>query len=122
MVRIFKDEEFARRARKARLTNGVLRSAVEAAEAGIVAAHLGGDLIKLRIPRPGGGKSGGYRTILAYRRGDRAFYIYVFAKNVLESIDAVELTDLKDYAKILMNLNEDQIAVALRTGELEEIE
>ena len=122
MGRVFKDEEFARRARKARLADATLREAVDAADAGLVAAHLGGELVKLRVARAGGGKSGGFRTILAYRREDRAFFVYLFAKNVSENIDSTELSDLKDYAKILLGLTEAQIAAALRTGKLEEIE
>lgn len=122
MGRIFKDEEFARRARKAKLSDATLRAAVEAADAGLVAAFLGGELIKLRVSRPGGGKSSGFRTILAYRREDRAFFVYLFAKNVTENIDPTELADLKDYAKILLGLTDAQIATAVQTGELEQIE
>lgn len=99
-----------------------MRAAVEAADAGLVAAFLGGELIKLRVSRPGGGKSSGFRTILAYRREDRAFFVYLFAKNVTENIDPTELADLKDYAKILLGLTDAQIATTVQTGELEEIE
>lgn len=122
MARIFKDEEFARRARKARLADSTLRAAVDAADAGLIAAFLGGELVKLRVARPGGGKSGGFRTILAYRREDRAFSVHLFAKNMVENIDPTELADLKDYAKILLGLTEAQIVAALKTGELEEIQ
>jgi hypothetical protein len=39
----------------------------------LVDAELGSGLIKQRVSRKGQGKSGGYRTIIALRAGDRAF-------------------------------------------------
>ncbi|MDP4340138.1 type II toxin-antitoxin system RelE/ParE family toxin [Escherichia coli] len=47
-------------------------------------------LIKQRLPRVGGGKSGGYRTIIFYRVGTRAFFVYAYAKNERENITATE--------------------------------
>jgi hypothetical protein len=37
-------------------------------------------LVKQRLARAGQGKSGGYRTVIAFRRGDRAVFLYGFAK------------------------------------------
>ncbi|EPS0623212.1 type II toxin-antitoxin system RelE/ParE family toxin [Escherichia coli] len=42
------------------------------------------------MPRVGGGKSGGYRTIIFYRVGTRAFFVYAYAKNERENITATE--------------------------------
>lgn len=122
MGRVFKDEEFAKRARKFRIDDDTLREAIASADADLVDAYLGGELIKKRIPREGGGKSGGFRTIIAFRREERAFFIHVFAKNDEENLDTVELIDLKDYAKLLFALTDAQIATALQSGPLEEIE
>lgn len=48
-------------------------------EAGV---SLGGGLRKVRIPREGGGKSGGYRTIYVFGGAHMPiFLITVFAKN-----------------------------------------
>ncbi|WP_438600722.1 type II toxin-antitoxin system RelE/ParE family toxin [Escherichia coli] len=47
-------------------------------------------VIKQRLPRVGGGKSGGYRTIIFYRVGTRAFFVYAYAKNERENITATE--------------------------------
>ncbi|CAN5562296.1 hypothetical protein BH11ARM2_BH11ARM2_35740 [soil metagenome] len=46
----------------------------------------------------------------------------MFAKNDEENLDTVELIDLKDYAKLLFALTDAQIATALQSGPLEEIE
>jgi hypothetical protein len=47
---------------------------------GLIDADLGGHIVKKRVALPGRGKSGGARTLLAYRLGDRAFFVYGFAK------------------------------------------
>jgi len=47
-----------------------LVKSIDDSERGIVDANLGGCLVKLRVPRPNEGKSGGFRTIVAYRKGD----------------------------------------------------
>jgi hypothetical protein len=69
----------------------VLAEAVERAEKGLIDAELGGGLIKQRIARPGKGKSGGYRTVIVYRSGELAVFMYGFAKNVRENIEDREL-------------------------------
>ena len=44
-------------------------------------AERGGGIIKQRVARPGQGKSGGFRTVIAYRHGVRAIYLFGFAKS-----------------------------------------
>ena len=62
-LRIFKNKSFARFARKARLADANLCEAIRNAERGLVDADLGGGVIKQRIARSGGGKSGGFLHI-----------------------------------------------------------
>jgi hypothetical protein len=64
-MRVLKMHTFARFARQESMPDGSLANAIREAERGLIAAQLGGTLIKLRIARSGGGKSGGYRTIIA---------------------------------------------------------
>jgi hypothetical protein len=68
-LRVFTTKVFARFARKERLDDHRLCEAVTRAERGSIDAALGGDLIKQRVARSGGGRSGGYRTVIAYREG-----------------------------------------------------
>ena len=93
-MRVFKNKPFARFARKAGLDDKVLRQAIEAAERGLVDADLGGGVIKQRVARQGGGKSGGFRTIVLFRLGERAFFVHGFAKSDLGNIRADELAAL----------------------------
>lgn len=47
---------------------------------GLIHADLGGSVIKQRIARSGGGKSGGFRSIILYRTATRAVFVYGFEK------------------------------------------
>jgi hypothetical protein len=71
--RTFKDDEFAKRARKAGISDSSLARAIHEVENGLVDANLGGGIVKKRIAREGAGKSRGYRTIIAFQKPDRAF-------------------------------------------------
>ena len=121
MVRIFKDLEFARAAKKARIPDVALREAAVEADQGLVDAYLGGECIKKRIPRVGGGKRDGFRTILAFRRGERAIFIHIFAKNSIENVSKADLADLKIYAETLLGLTERGLEIAVGSGALIEI-
>ncbi len=73
-MRIFKNKWFARFARKEGISEAKLREVVKDAEAGNIDADYGGGVIKQRIARSNEGKSGGYRSVILYRRGDKAFF------------------------------------------------
>jgi hypothetical protein len=65
-VRIFKTKAFTRFVDKAGITDLALCGSIRDAERGLIAADLGGGVIKQRIARPGRGKSGGYRTLIVF--------------------------------------------------------
>ncbi len=88
---------------------------------GLVAADLGSGLFKQRIARPGQGRSGGYRTLIAIRWGTRAFFLSGFAKNERENIDADELAMLKELAQDWLTASDAAIEGELLSGNLQEI-
>jgi hypothetical protein len=120
-LRVFTTKVFARVARKERLDDRRLREAVARAERGLVDAALGGGLIKQRVARPGGGRSGGYRTVIAYRASRRSVFLYGFAKGERDNIDDKELDDLKELAKHYLDYSDAEIATALEQAELREV-
>ncbi len=85
-MRLFKNKPFARFARKARLPDAVLCAAIADATRGLIDADLGGGVVKQRIARQGGGKSGGFRTIILFRLGEKAFFVHGFAKSEQDNI------------------------------------
>jgi hypothetical protein len=120
-VRIFKSRWFERFARKERITDAVLCDAVARAENGQIDGDLGSGVIKQRIARPGQGKSKGYRTIILFRRGERAFFLYAFAKSQRANIDDYEEEQFKEAAKHVLALTEKHLAELLKRGDFIEV-
>ena len=85
-VHVYAIKGFERFRRKERISNATLVEAIDRAVAGLIDADLGSGLIKQRVARPGQGKRGGYRTIIAYRAGKRAVFLFGFAKNARDNI------------------------------------
>jgi hypothetical protein len=112
---------FARFARKERLNDERLCEAIARADAGSIDAELGGGLIKQRVARAGGGRSGGYRTVIAYRASSRSVFLYGFAKNERENIDNRELDYLKRLSRLYLAYSDVEIATALAVAELKEV-
>ncbi len=97
-MRVFMTKGFARFARSEQIANDVIREAVRRAERGLVDGDLGGGVIKQRLPRPGKGRSGGYRGIIFYRSKDRAIFVDGYAKSSLDNIDDNDLLRYRELA------------------------
>lgn len=121
-MRIFKTKWFARYARRERIGDDSLREAIDRAEHGLVDGDLGGDVIKQRVARKGQGRSGGYRVLIAYRRGNRAVFLYGFAKSERENIDDDELATLRDIAEGWLKANDAKIDRAIADGFVQEVD
>lgn len=121
-MRVFVTKVFARFARKERLDERRLCEAIDRAERGSIDADLGGNVIKQRVARPGGGRSGGTRTVIAYRAKHRSVFLYGFAKSDRDNVDDRELADLKKLARHLLGYSDTDIAVALAQSELTELD
>jgi hypothetical protein len=118
---IYKTRLFARWARKEGLGDKALCQAVEEMSQGLFEANLGGNLFKKRIARPGQGKSGGFRTIVATNLKSRWFFVYGFAKNERDNIDDDEEAALKKLAASLLTMAQQALAKALEAGEVTEV-
>jgi len=113
---------FARWARKEYLGDKLLCEAVEEMSEGLFEASLGGNLFKKRIARPGKGKSGGFRTIVATNLKGRWFFVYGFAKNERDNIeDDDEEAALKGLAAALLAMQPQALAKAIEAGEVTEV-
>ncbi len=120
-MRIFKNKWFVRYARQENIEDTALCEAIDRAEKGLIDAELGGGLIKQRVARKGGGRSGGYRTIVAFRKGDRSFFIYGFAKNEQDNVSASDLRLLKRLAKNYLQEDESALQRLMGDRELQEV-
>ncbi len=92
------------------------------ASRGLIDADLGGGVIKQRIARPGEGKSGGYRTIVLYRHGERAFFVYGYSKSCEANIRQADLLQFRKMAALVLCLSDEDLALAVRHGVFEEVQ
>ena len=119
---IFKTKWFTRYGRRESISDDMLLDAIIRAERGLVDADLGKGLIKQRVARSGQGRSGGFRTLIAFHRLNRSVFIYGFAKNERDNIDDDELETLQDVAADWLKANDPRIDEAVALGLLVEVE
>lgn len=121
-MRVFKTRMFTRWADKEGVSNAALLVAMDEISRGLVDANLGGHVFKKRVGIGGRGKSGGVRTLLALRAGDRAFFVFGFAKSERSNVSDKELETLKRLAAQLLGYDARELREALSTGKLYEVE
>ena len=120
-TRILKPKNFSRDARKEGLTDQELCVAVAEIESGLVDARLGGFLLKKRIAKGNRGKSKGFRTILAYRQGDRLVCLFLFAKGALDNITEKERLALSELGDQYMTHTEAKLDELVANDVLTEV-
>lgn len=120
-MRIFKNKEFHKWQIEVRLTDLTLKKAINEIESGLYEANLGGNVYKKRVPIENRGKSGGARTIIAFKLNNNAFFIYGFSKNERVNITHKENNALKELAKVYFSYDKKEIDRAVKSGELIEI-
>ncbi len=120
-MRIFKNKPFARFERKSGISDFDLCKAIQDADRGLIGADLGGGVIKQRIAREGSGKSGGFRTLILFKAGERAIFVHGFAKNDVENIGPEGLAALKKLAFSMLAYGEDEIERVVASGTLVEV-
>jgi hypothetical protein len=120
-VTIYKNSWFAKFARKERISDASLCEAIDRATRGLIDADLGGGLIKQRVAREGAGRSGGYRTLIFFRSGERSIFVFGFAKSDKANLDAEELAEFKKAAKELLEFSQEQVDALVGIGRLLEV-
>lgn len=91
-------KHFAKWARKQKIPKDKLSEALGEIENGNFEADLGGNIIKKRIAFSGKGKSGSGRTIICYKKDDRAIFVHGFAKNEKSNLSSNELHAYQELA------------------------
>ena len=95
-----------------------MRSAAAEIVAGKVDADLGGYLFKKRLARAGKGKSGGYRTIVGYRKAQSDRLIFLYAK---ANISSKEEAALSLNAEAFLAATDQQVSALLANGAIWEV-
>ena len=120
-MRVFKTRGFSRFALKEGISDDALRGAIVRAQRGLIDADLGGGVIKQRVPRPGQGRWGGFRTLIAFKAAERSVFLFGFAKNDQDNIDARELRLLRKAAAEMLGWSENQVAAMVASGAWTEV-
>jgi len=120
-MNVLKSKWFDKWAKKSRIADDSLMYAIDNLDLAS-AVDLGAGLYKLRISRPGQGKSGGFRTLIIYSKDDLALFMLGFAKNEKDNISAADLTDLKKLAKYILSFSKEQVNNLLDIGTLIKVE
>jgi hypothetical protein len=120
-MRIFKHRSFNQWAKSEGITDKLLKKAIDEMEKGLYEGNLGSGLYKKRIALPGRGKRGSHRTLVAFKKGECAFFVYGFAKNVRDDIDEREEKIYRQLAKDFLDTNEDTIKKMIEKNKLFEV-
>lgn len=101
--------EFQRRAKSIMSDSEREAAVVWIAENPEAGTSLGGGLRKVRIPREGGGKSGGFRTIFVFGGIHMPiFLVTVFAKNEKANLSPKEQAAAVDLSKEIVSIWNDR--------------
>jgi hypothetical protein len=120
-MRVFESRSFRKWAREEGLSEADLLLAINEMEEGLTGSNLGGNVFKKRVRLEGRGKSGGARTIIAYRTKQKAFFVFGFAKNERGNVSGKEEESLKKLAKVLLGYSDQELEKACKVGELIEL-
>lgn len=114
----YKTKRFARWAKSERLSDENLDHALEEMERGLTGDSLGSYIFKKRVALAGRGKRGGARTIVIFKQGDVALFVYGYAKNDKADLTNREEEQLRIFAKGFMTLTQSERSAKLEAGEL----
>ena len=120
-MRVFETKAFARFAKRERITEKEICEAARRAAKGLIDADLGGGVIKQRLARKGRGKSGGFRSIVLFRRDEKMFFVYGFAKSARDDIRRDELMAFRKLADEMLILDNKALSAAMRNGTIMEV-
>ena len=73
------------------------------------------------IARRGQGRSGGYRAIVLFRRGERSFFVYGFAKSGRHNLRRDELETFRLTAEQMLGMDDAGLQAALSNGTITEV-
>jgi len=123
-MRVFKNKWFNRWARGEDIQDSALYNAAVEIVAGRYDADLGGCLFKKRLARTGGGKRGGYRTIVGYKKpnSERIIFLYAFAKSDKPNISGREEAALSLAAESFLSATDRQVGELLTGGSIWEVQ
>ncbi len=112
-----KTKWFNKWAKKNHITDEKLLDTLKNISKNLGVVDLGRGLYKVRTPKFGRGKSGGFRIILVFREAGIAIFVYGFSKNEKGNLDNAELLYFKKLAKDLLSINREEYKELEKSGD-----
>jgi len=116
MILKLKTKWFNKWAKKNSISDNMLLKTLDTLINNLNVVNLGGGLYKVRTPRIGQGKSGGYRTLVVYKEMDKAIFVFGFSKTERDNLDEEELKKFKKLAKDLLQINRKEYSRQIESG------
>lgn len=120
-MKIYKTQIFDKWIKKKGITDKSLKDAIVEICDGLIDADMGNGLIKKRMSKPGHGKRGSYRTLLAFKSNSRAIFLTGFSKSDKDNISPSEKTVFKKLCVIYLNMNNNEIESMCNSKRLNEV-
>jgi hypothetical protein len=120
-MQVFVTKPFFRWMRKGRISQEKILLTAHETFSGLSVVGLGAGLVKKRIAIAGRGKRSAARVIIATRKHDRYFFLHGFHKNERSSLNEHELDYVRRIAKDLLDLTQQELAVAIQAGQIIEV-
>ena len=111
-----KTKWFNKWAKKNSLSDKILLKTISNISDKLGTVNIGSDLYKVRTPKIGQGKSGGFRTIVVFKKSDIAIFVYGFSKSEKDSLDKEELKYFKILAKDLLKIKKQKYMELVKLG------
>ncbi len=103
-----KTKWFNKWAKKNTLSDKILLKTISNISDNLGTVSLGLGLYKVRTPKIGKGKSGGFRTIVVFKKSHLAIFVYGFAKSEKDNLNNDELKYFKILAKDLLKISKQK--------------
>jgi hypothetical protein len=117
-----KTKWFHKWAKKNSISDNILLEILESLINNLNVVNLGGALYKVRTPGVRKGKSGGYRTLVAFKEMDKAIFVFGFSKAERDNLDEDELRSLKKLAKDLLQISTKEYLRLIESGHFFKLE
>jgi hypothetical protein len=120
-MQVFVTKTFFRWMRKGKIGQEKILLTAHETFSGLSVVDLGAGLIKKRIATVGRGKRSAARVIIATRKQGRYFFLHGFHKNERTNLNEHELDYVRRIAKDLLDLTQQELAVAIQAGQIIEV-
>ena len=120
-MQVYKTKQFARFANKENISDDSLCEAIGRAQKGNIDKKLRDDIIVQRVAREGQGKRKGYRTVILFKQGNKAFFVNGYERKKQDGIDERTLRGYRRLATKLLTLNQKEMEKEIKNGQIIEV-